>query len=214
MPSWFAEPLPLTSDVPSELTTTAATSSSAAVPPHRDARPPVLDVAAAPKKRRAPAAGAEQRVAEKISLLVPETSCRAPGEAIDRWRAVVDGRKCAVPHRLSDFEGEEQDGEEELLVVELRDAYGSPGWLEDRALDSVYHEGTDTLFSLSALRRLVQKSVVLQSNARPPRMLRRNVYKVCEPLTSARLLVAVVPVSALRDLPLVSGEDPPLKRSA
>lgn len=210
--SWFAEPS-LPRPMPQELLppTSLATSSSF-LPQHRElpaARPP-----GAQQTRRRAAAAAPS------SSGPPDPSADAPGSApIGPCRVQLDdGTRCAVPYKLKDLDGIADDGEEELLVVELRAADGQPGWLEDRSLQGVFHVATDTIFSLAALRRLVQTRVGLLGGAgsslHKTRNIRRNLFKVCEPIAATRLLVVALPVASLRDLQLVSGEDPPRKRSA
>jgi len=135
-------------------------------------------------------------------------------QPLGRCRALVYGKRCAVPYALAHLDPSQAEDDPELLLVELRAPDGQDGWLDDRTLSGVYHPDTKTVFSLSALRRLVQARVALGAGAGPrSRNLRRALYGVCEPDSRSKLLVTVVALADLLALPLVSGEDPPETRS-
>lgn len=95
------------------------------------------------------------------------------------------------------------------MVVELRGPSGEDGWLDDRSLTGIFHPETNTVYTLSVLRRLVQARVALGGAGPKSRSLRRALYSVCEPDCRSRLLVTVVVLADLRALPIVSGEDLP-----
>lgn len=116
-----------------------------------------------------------------------------------------------MPYSLHDLDPEQDDASNEVLLVELRAPDGTGGWMDDRTLESVLHAGC--LYSLSALRRLVQSRVDLGGAGFHWKSVRNKLYKVCDPLPGSKLLVVVIPVADLQALPLVSGEDPPQKRS-
>ncbi len=139
---------------------------------------------------------------------IPDRAEALP-EPLARCRAVVRGKCCAVPYALAHLDASQAEEDAELLAVELRAPSGEDGWLDDRSLTGVFHPETDTVYALSALRRLVQARVALGGAGPRSRNLRRALYAVCEPDSRSRLLVTVVALADLQALPLVSGEDPP-----
>lgn len=201
---WFAAPSPLRV-LPVELSCLNHEASSSVSQTHRAPGPPLVA-----KKRTS----AKAKAASKEVHSLPPDRAQQMEEPLGRCRAVVEGRPCAVPYSLTDLDPAQAEDDPELLVVELRAPGGEDGWLDDHSLAGIYHPETRTVFSLSALRRLVQARVTLSGGSAPrSRSLRRALYSVCEPDSRNRLLVTLVTVADLASLPTVSGEDPPKKSS-
>ena len=135
-------------------------------------------------------------------------------QPLGRCRALVFGKRCAVPYALSQLDEMSQaEDNKELLVVELRAPSGDDGWLDDRTLTGVFHADTNTVYSLSALRRLVQSRVALAGGRPRTRSMRRALYGICEPESRNKLIITVVALADLEAFPLVSGEDPPVMKT-
>jgi hypothetical protein len=203
---WFSEPGAL-APLPEELMASGAQAplSSFGAQPVPSPLAPEPAVARPKKAKR-------QQVANGEDAGLPD---RAAGllEPLGRCRALVAGKRCAVPYALAHLDASQADEDAELLAVELRAPGGEDGWLDDRTLTGVLHPDSDTVYSLSALRRLVQARVALGGAGSRSRNLRRALYNVCEPDCRSRLLVTVVALTDLQALPLVSGEDPPATSS-
>jgi hypothetical protein len=200
MSRWFSEPGALTL-LPEELLASGAQaplSSFGAQPVPSPLAPE--PAAARPKKKAAKR--------QQMDAGLPDRAARLP-EPLGRCRALVAGKRCAVPYALAHLDATQADEDAELLAVELRAPGGEDGWLDDRTLTGVLHLESNTVYSLSALRRLVQARVALGGAGPRSRNLRRALYTVCEPDLHSRLLVTVVALTDLQALPLVSGEDPP-----
>lgn len=150
------------------------------------------------------------RVANEEVLALPTDRAKTLAHPLGRCRALVSDKRCAVPYALGHFDSTQIDNDGELLMVELRAPDGTDGWLDDRSLTGVFHPDTQTIYSLSALRRLVQAKVTLGGGARThSRNLKRALYNVCEPERQNKLTITVVVLADLQSFPLVSGEDPP-----
>jgi len=210
---WFAEPGPL-APLPPELHAQSSGSSVStstwpfAVQPVPAPLAPIAEHPACSKAKRK-ATGPRGGAAKLEDVSLPADRAEQLAEPLGRCRAQVCGQRCAVPYALAQLDPSQADEDVELLVVELRSPSGEDGWLDDRTLTGVLHPHTETVYSLSALRRLVQARVALGGAGFRSRNLRRALYGVCEPDSRSRLLVTVVALADLQDLPLVSGECPP-----
>ena len=208
---WFERPADLL-PLPSSLVFQSESSALVAppLPPLLPPPPPVLNndaaAAAAPTKRR------------RVTLLqddecAPRDRSALFGERLGRYRALVCGKRCAVPYKLSDIDPSLREEDDELLLVELR-GLNDEGWLDDRSLDTVLREcadGSIVFYSLSALRRLVNQKVSLSSVSRS-RNISKSLYRKCEPIFGSKLQVTVVSFADFESMPLVRGEALPTKK--
>lgn len=202
---WFREPSSLLS-LPSEFFSCEVKD--------RERAPPLAALDEAPVKK--PKRKKKTQLATDVIELPSDRSSYFGDEGVSdgRCKATIGSLKCAVPYTLDAIDPVLKEESMELMIVEIRDPDGGPGWLDNRELAFVVHgnELEFTLYSLSALRRLVQGRVSFATSGRS-RNLAKALYRLCEPLPGSKLQVTVVAVSDLETLPLVAGEVPPEKRS-
>jgi hypothetical protein len=175
-------------------------------------------------ERAPPLAALEEVIAKKPRKKSDGAATTAPllpydrssdfGQSNSRCQAIIQGKKCAVPYRLDAVDVSMRDESQELMLVEIRDNEGAPGWLDNRELVSVLHGSQEeySLYSLSSLRRLVQLRVSFATTTRS-RNLAKALYRLCEPLPGSKMQVTIIAVSDLESLALVVGELPPVTKT-